>query len=156
MLRPCSKEIWCEVPVSLDVVSRMNVPLPSEKPVILAVDDNLDNLLLLEYQLMSIKQCTFMTATTGETALELAQQHPPDLIVMDILLPDIDGTEVVRRLKQSPVTANIPVVAVTALARSEDRDRILASGCDDYLSKPYDLDDLEATIYRHLHHHSRL
>lgn len=147
---------WCEVHGSLDVVSRINVPLPSEKPVILAVDDNLDNLLLLEYQLMSIQQCTFMTATTGETALELAQTHPPDLIVMDILLPDIDGTEVVRRLKQCPLTARIPVVAVTALARSEDRDRILAAGCNDYLSKPYDLGDLESIIYRYLHHHSPL
>jgi CheY-like chemotaxis protein len=118
--------------------------------VILAIDDNLDNLVLLEYQLSCLKQRSFITATTGKDALTLAEHQNPDLILLDIHLPDIDGVEVVRKLRKCPLTANIPIVAVTALARREDRDRILASGCDDYLSKPYDLDELEAIIHRHL------
>lgn len=139
---------WCEL--SLDAASRMNTPKPCEMPVILAVDDNLDNLVLLEYQLLTLKQCSFVTAMTGNDALTLAKRQTPDLILMDIQLPDIDGAEVIRKLRQCPLTAKIPIVAVTALARNEDRDRILASGCNDYLSKPYDLDDLEAIICRHL------
>lgn len=128
----------------------MNLPVFGEKPVILAVDDNLDNLVLLEYQLEGTVSSTIVTATTGNSAFLLAMRLQPDLILLDILLPDIDGFEVVRRLRRCPLTAAIPIIAVTALARSEDRDRILAVGFDAYLSKPYDIDDLEALITRHL------
>lgn len=70
---------------------------------------------------------------------------------MDILLPGMEGREVIRQVKKSPRTEAILVIAITALTRKEDRDRILQSGRDDYVSKPYDLDELEAVILRHLH-----
>ncbi|MER3435010.1 MAG: response regulator [Leptolyngbya sp. ERB_1_1] len=128
----------------------MNLPSSLSKPIVLAVDDNLDNLVLLEFQLATVIQCAVVTAATGEAAVHLAQHSQPDLILLDILLPDINGVEVIQRLRQSPETAAIPIVALTALARTEDRDRILDSGCDDYLTKPYDLEDLQAVVNRHL------
>ncbi len=140
----------------LDSISGMNLPNFSKQPIILAVDDNLDNLVLLEYQLASIADCVVLTATTGTAAVELAQHSQPNLILLDILLPDIDGVEVVRHLRQSSATAETPIIALTALARTEDRDRILDSGCNDYLSKPYDLADLEAIVTRHLPQRSLL
>lgn len=128
----------------------MNLSRALSKPIVLAVDDNLDNLVLLEYQLESVAHCAVVTAATGESAVHLAQHSQPDLILLDILLPDMNGIEVIERLRKSPTTAGIPIVALTALARTEDRDRILDSGCNDYLSKPYDLDDLQAVVNRHL------
>ncbi|MGG6264031.1 response regulator [Leptolyngbya sp. AN03gr2] len=120
------------------------------KPIVLAVDDNLDNLVLLEFQLAAVTDCAVVTATTGEAALHLAEYSQPDLILLDIQLPDISGVEVAQRLRQSPTTNRIPIVALTALARNEDRDRILNSGCNDYLTKPYELDDLQAVVTHHL------
>ncbi|NJR48606.1 MAG: response regulator [Leptolyngbyaceae cyanobacterium CSU_1_3] len=121
-----------------------------KKPLIVAVDDNQDNLLLLEYQLLEVIDCQLVTAIDGETALSLIQDKLPDLVLMDVLMPGMDGAEVIRCLKRSPQTASIPVIALTALARNEERELILESGCDDYLSKPYDLADLQTAILRHL------
>lgn len=128
----------------------MNLEKSLNQPIVLAVDDNLDNLVLLEFQLAAVIDCAVVTATTGEAALHIAEHGQPDLILLDILLPDISGIEVAQRLKQSPTTAQIPIVALTALARNEDRDRILDSGCTDCLTKPYDLDDLQIVVNHHL------
>lgn len=119
------------------------------QPLILAVDDDEDNLLLLTEVLDPIK-CSFITAADGQTALKLAEKHQPDLILLDVMLPDVDGLEVVHRLRQNRQTMTIPIIAVTALARVEDRDSLLLAGCNDYISKPYMLDDLEAVIRCHL------
>jgi two-component system, cell cycle response regulator DivK len=134
----------------------MNSSRLSEQPIVLAVDDNIDNLNLMECQLAIVTSCAVVTATTGKAALHLAQHQLPDLILLDILLPDLSGIEVARQLRQFALTAKIPIVALTALARTEERDRILQSGCTDYLSKPYDLDDLEAIVTRHLPQYSLL
>ena len=91
-----------------------------------------------------------MTATDGQTALKLAEKHQPDLILLDVMLPDVNGLEVVHRLRQNRQTMTIPVIAVTALARVEDRDSLLEAGCNNYISKPYMLDELEAVIRGHL------
>ena len=119
------------------------------RPLVLAVDDNEDNLVLLN-QVLMLLGCSFISSKDGHSAILLAQSYQPDLILLDIMLPDLDGMEVVRQLKQDPQTRQIPVVAVTAMARTEDRDRILAAGCDDYIKKPYMIDGLEATIRRFL------
>ncbi|MBD1859745.1 MULTISPECIES: response regulator [Leptolyngbya] len=134
----------------------MNSSKFSEQPIVLAVDDSIDNLTLMECQLEAVTSCAIVTATTGQAALQLAQHQLPDLILLDILLPDLSGIEVTRQLRQSALTAKIPIVALTALARDEDRDRILSAGCNDYLSKPYDLDDLFEVVTRHLPQYSLL
>ncbi|MCL1474907.1 response regulator [Argonema antarcticum] len=122
----------------------------ASRPVILVVDDNEDNLLLVSLAVEQFLNCSPIVAADGETAISLAQLYRPDIILLDIVLPDLNGFEVIDRLKQHWQTKTIPVVAVTALAREEECDRILAAGCDGYLSKPYMLDDLEKVIYRYL------
>lgn len=119
------------------------------KPKILVVDDNEDNLLLLTCALEQLK-CSLLTAIDGQTTLSLAQIYQPNLILLDILLPDLDGLEVLSQLRQNPKTQEIPVIAVTALARAEDKRRILLAGFNDYISKPYMLDEVEAIVKRHL------
>ena len=121
----------------------------NNEPIILAVDDDEDNLVLLT-EVLGPLNCLVMTATHGQTALRLAQAYQPNLILLDIMLPDLNGIEVVYRLKQNQETAKIPVIAVTALARLEDRDRLILAGCNDYISKPYILEDLEALIRHYL------
>lgn len=123
--------------------------LVDKRPLVLGVDDNNDNLELLA-QILDLFGCEFVGAVDGTTALEAASDRPPDLIVLDICLPDIDGIELVSLLKQNSKLMNIPIVAVTALAKTEDRDRILNAGCLDYLSKPFNIDDLETIIRRHI------
>ncbi len=134
----------------------MNISPGCSKPLILAVDDNQDNLLLLEYQLPEVIECFLLTATDGETALKLIADRSPDLILMDVLLPGIDGTEVISRLKRSPDTTHIPIIALTGLSEEDAVDRLRQSGCNDYLCKPYDLEDLQTIIHRHLTAHSHL
>lgn len=121
----------------------------TKSPIVLAVDDDEDNLLLMTYTLEPL-DCSVITAVDGDTALEKARTYQPDLILLDIMLYPTNGMEIVAKLKQDPKTRSIPVVAVTALARSEDKDRILEAGCDDYISKPYMLEDIEALIHRYL------
>jgi CheY-like chemotaxis protein len=140
----------------LDNISGMNLSRFSDQPTVLVVDDNIDNLVLMECQLAAVTSCTVITADTGKAALRLAQYQLPDLILLDILLPDLSGIEVTRQLRQATTTAKIPIVALTALASAEERDRILNAGCNDYLSKPYDLDDLEEIVTHHLPHYSLL
>lgn len=119
------------------------------QPLVLAVDDDEDNLLLLA-EVVKDMDCLCITATSGRTALFLAQVYLPHLILLDIMLPDIHGIEIINRLRQNQNTHTIPLVAVTALASATDKERILLAGCNDYISKPYMLDELEAKINRHL------
>jgi CheY-like chemotaxis protein len=121
----------------------------SQQPLILAVEDHDDSLLLLSYALESLG-CRFICQTDSDTTVLVAKEYQPDLILLDILLPSLSGLDVVRHLKQEPLTREIPVIAVTALASREDRERILKAGFNDYLSKPYMIEDLEAIIRRML------
>jgi len=121
----------------------------AKAPLILAVDDDEDNLLLIAYTLEPLN-CSVITAIDGETAIEAARTQQPDLILLDIMLSPVDGLQIVAQLKQNVETKRIPVIAVTALAREEDKERILQAGCDDYISKPYMLEDIEALILRYL------
>ena len=84
--------------------------------------------------------------TNGEEAVVRAAQFKPDLIVMDIRLPGIDGLEATRRLKGDPATTSIPIIAVTAHAMPGDKSRILEAGCQAYLSKPLDFDEFESIV----------
>ncbi len=132
----------------LEVLAK-SVETTAKQTRILAVDDNEDNLLLLS-EVLNVFDCSLLTATSGQVALIIAQAYNPDLILLDVMLPDLNGVEVVLHLKHNPITENIPVIAVTALAREEDRDRLLTAGCSDYISKPYMIEDLETIVRRAL------
>jgi len=119
------------------------------QPLILAVDDDEDNLLLLAYILEPFG-CTLITAVDGIGALSLARTYLPDLILLDILMPQMDGIEVISELRKDSKTQTLPVIAVTALAIPQQRERLLLAGFNDYVSKPYMLEDIEATVQRHL------
>jgi CheY-like chemotaxis protein len=119
------------------------------QPLVLAVDDNEDNLQLLT-QLLVLVECSFITAADGKTALLMAHNYQPDLILLDMMLPDLSGIEVACSLKQDAQTMEIPIVAVTAMARVEDKERFVLAGCNDYITKPYVIDDLEAIIRRYV------
>lgn len=119
------------------------------KPLILAVDDDEDSLLLVACAI-DLFDCSAVVARDGPSALKLALSERPDLILLDILLPHLSGFDLIEQLKSNPLTTTIPIVALTALASTQDRDRLLRAGCDDYLSKPYMLDDLETVVNRYL------
>jgi CheY-like chemotaxis protein len=116
---------------------------------ILIVDDNATNLKLVAY-LMKANGYQVDTALEAEAALDAIGRHPPDVILMDIQLPGIDGLELTRRLKADPGTRDIVIIAVTAYAMKGDQDKALAAGCDDYITKPIDTRALPETIARHL------
>lgn len=118
-------------------------------PLILAVDDNEDNLQLLTH-LIGLLECAFITATDGETTLGMAQNYQPALILLDMMLPDISGIEVVHRLKKNLETRAIPIIAVTGMARTEDRARFISAGCIDYIKKPYIIDEMEVIILSYI------
>ena len=112
-------------------------PHPGAKRVLI-VEDNELNLKLL-HGILEYQGYTVFTTRLGEPALELARQHSPNLILMDVQLPDISGMEAARRLKGDEQTRTIPIIAVTAFAMSGDEAKILASGCDAYVSKPFNV-----------------
>ena len=97
-----------------------------------------------------------VVARNGAAALSRAHDAKPDLILMDIQMPGMDGLEAIRRIRATPRLAAIPIIAVTALAMAGDRERCLAAGADDYLSKPVSLKGLVTTIAAHLHHTNQI
>ena len=103
----------------------------------LIIEDNEDNRISMTIILES-GGYTVTEAETGESGYQKALEDKPDFILLDIQLPDIDGTEVLRRLRSNEVTRDIPVIASTSYAMSGDRQRLLDAGCDGYLEKPID------------------
>ena len=118
-------------------------------PRILLVEDNELNLDMLSRRLRR-KKFEVLTAVDGQEGIEMAEADRPDLILMDMSLPVLDGWEATRRLKASPETRRIPVIALTAHAMSEDRQEALEAGCDDYDTKPVELPRLLRKIERQL------
>ena len=116
---------------------------------ILIVDDNATNLKLVAY-LMKAHGYDVDSALDAEGAIEAIGRRRPEVILMDIQLPGIDGLELTRRLKADPGTRDIIIIAVTAYAMKGDQDKALAVGCDDYITKPIDTRALPDTIARHL------
>jgi len=102
---------------------------------ILVVEDNPLNLKLVR-DVLQFAEYDVIEAHSGEEALRTAEENPPDLVLMDLQLPGIDGTETLRRLREGPLKADVPVVAVTALAMAEDRERATVAGFDGYVEKP--------------------
>ena len=115
---------------------------------VLIAEDNQKNMKLFRDVLLA-KGYRTLEATTGGKAVELAAEHEPDLVLMDIQLPDLDGVQALRRMRADERTAGIPVLALTAQAMQGDRERFLAAGFDGYLSKPVDIRELIAIVRAH-------
>ena len=115
---------------------------------ILVVEDNQKSMKLFRDVLLATGYRT-LEATTGGQAVELAVDHAPDLVLMDIRLPDIDGVEALSRLRADERTASIPVLVVTAQAMQGDREQFLTAGFDGYVSKPVNVVELVGTVRKH-------
>ena len=117
-------------------MSQARPDIENEKtPVVLVVDDNEQNLELLQAYLEDV-DCETVAACDGVQALDLVAKNPPDLILLDVMMPKMSGFEVCKRLKNDPKTADIPVIMVTALHEFGDIERGIDCGTDDFLSKP--------------------
>ena len=118
-------------------------------PQVLVVDDDRDNLLFIGYalNLLGIKH---LASQSSKVALDLAMDKLPDLILLDMVMPERDGINIARTLRKNPLTNHIPIIAVTGLTLVEHRTAIAAAGCDDYISKPLLIDELEAKVVKHL------
>jgi CheY-like chemotaxis protein len=113
--------------------------------LILIIEDNERNLKLVR-DVLQFNGFQTAEARTAEDGLALASASPPDLVLLDLQLPGIDGMEAFRRLRGSPPTAGVPVVAVTALAMKDDRERVLRAGFDGYLEKPISVRELPSQV----------
>jgi two-component system cell cycle response regulator DivK len=120
----------------------------TEGAQILVVEDNEKNMKLFRDVLHASGYRT-LEAATGERAVELVFEHRPDLVLMDIQLPDIDGVEALARLRADERFSSVPVLALTAQAMEGDRERFLAAGFDGYLSKPVNIAEFVATVKRY-------
>jgi len=116
---------------------------------ILLVDDNPTNLQVL-FQTLDGVGCKLLVAKNGEMALSIANKARPDLILLDIMMPDIDGYEVCRQLKSVPATSDIPVIFLSALGDTEDKVKGLQLGAVDYITKPFQPDEVIARVNTHL------
>jgi two-component system cell cycle response regulator DivK len=109
--------------------------------LILIIEDNEKNLKLVR-DLLQVKGYRTLEAGAAELGIELARRHLPQLILMDIQLPGMDGVRALDQLRSAPVTANIPVIALTAFAMQDDRQRFRSAGFDGYLVKPINIREL--------------
>jgi two-component system cell cycle response regulator DivK len=116
---------------------------------ILVVEDNEQNRYLMEYMLEQNGYAVVM-AHSGSEAIAMAVGEKPDLILMDIQLPDMDGLEVTRRIRASGADGKIPIVAVTSFALTGDREKALAAGCNGYIEKPIDPETFLGEIAKYL------
>jgi CheY-like chemotaxis protein len=114
-------------------------------PLILLAEDNEANIATFSSYLEA-KGYRILLATDGQQAIDFAKAEQPDLILMDIQMPVIDGLEAIKQIRLDPNLVNIPIIALTALAMEGDRDRCLAAGANDYLSKPIKLKQLNLLI----------
>ena len=137
---------------TLDLVRSELADAGAQQPhgTVLCIEDDPTSRLLVERIVARRPQMTLYTAATGEEGLALALQSPPDVVLLDLRLPDLPGDEVLRRLKARPETAGSRVIVLSAEAHALMRDELIAAGADDYLTKPIDvarlLDILDASV----------
>lgn len=123
----------------------------NKKPKILLIDDEQKVLDLIAFRLQLLGYQA-ITGKSGEEALTLVEAHDPDLIILDVTMPGLDGLSVCSRLKKNEVTRGIPILMLTARTEVEDVNRAMAAGADDYVVKPYDPAVLQTKIRRLLAH----
>lgn len=121
----------------------------SQDPRILYVEDNIANRLLVR-RVLEASGYTVIEAKNAQSAFESITTNTPDLILMDINMPDMDGYTLTRELKQMPAIENVPIIALTANVMKGDRERTIEAGCDGYIQKPIDVDTLPEQIARYL------
>lgn len=120
---------------------------------ILYVEDNPQNMRLVR-KILKHAGYTVVEAEDGLTGIDVAESERPDLILMDVNLPDIDGLEATQRIRKMPEIASIPIIALTANAMVGDREKALEAGCDGYLPKPISKSDLVKTVEEYLAKHA--
>jgi PAS domain S-box-containing protein len=123
------------------------LPTPPATPLILLAEDNEDNISMISEYLFT-KGYRVEIARNGKEALDVVQHEPPDLILMDVQMPGMDGLEATRRLRANPEMSTIPIIALTALAMPGDRERCLQAGATEYMSKPVSIKNLTRMIQR--------
>jgi len=116
---------------------------------ILVVEDNEDNMCLVRFILKKHGH-EVIEAWDGAEGVALAVQEKPDLVIMDIQLPDIDGLEATKKIRESEADSDIPIIALTSYAMPGDREKALAAGCTGYITKPIDVETFMAEIEKHL------
>ena len=119
---------------------------------ILYVEDNDDNVYMLKMRLELLGDFEVLAAEDGEKGCQIALRERPDIILMDLEMPVIDGWEATRRLKGNPQTHDIPVIALSAHALAGEREKAIAAGCDEFDTKPIEFERLVATVRRLLAH----
>jgi len=147
---------WVELPLTESPLTRLAAQLSevqereqlsyTERYTILYIEDNLSNLTLIEQMLASESEVHLITAMQGQLGLDLARKHQPDLILLDLHLPDIPGWEVLARLQKDEATAIIPVIVISADATSRQIQRLMAGGAHAYLTKPIDMTEFYRVI----------
>jgi two-component system, cell cycle response regulator DivK len=115
---------------------------------VLYIEDNDDNIYMLKMRLELLDEFEVLTAEDGEKGCEMAAAERPDIVLMDLEMPGIDGWEATRRLKSNPATRDIPVIALSAHALAGSREKALAAGCDEFDTKPIEFDRLVGTMRR--------
>jgi two-component system cell cycle response regulator DivK len=116
---------------------------------ILYIEDNFDNRLLVR-RVLEAEGYRVIEAEDGVQGLDYLRSQTPDLVLMDINLPEVDGYEMTKRLKQLPSMTKVPVIAMTANVMKGDREKTIAAGCDGYIPKPIDIDTLPGQIAKFL------
>jgi CheY-like chemotaxis protein len=119
---------------------------------VLYVEDNDDNVYMLKMRLELLGDFQVLAAEDGQKGCEMAATEQPDIILMDLEMPVVDGWEATRRLKDNPQTRNIPVIVLSAHALAGERERAIAAGCDEFDTTPIEFDRLVATMRRILGH----
>ena len=122
---------------------------PQNKGTILYVEDNPDNRLLVKRILLA-EDYSLLEATDATEALNVLERTRPDLILMDINMPDVDGYTLTAMIKSMPGFERVPILAVTANVMRGDRERTLEAGCDGYIQKPLDIDQLTREIEKYI------
>jgi len=115
---------------------------------VLYVEDNEDNVYMLKMRLELLGDFEVLTAENGEKGCAMALSERPDIILMDLEMPVVDGWEATRRLKDDAQTRDIPIIALSAHALAGEREKALAAGCDEFDTKPIEFDRLVATLRR--------
>jgi len=120
-----------------------------KSPTILLIEDNDQNAYLATY-LLEYAGCRIVWVKTGPQGVKMAEEIMPDLILLDVELPEIDGYEVAREVRKRPSLASVPIIAVTSYALVGDREKALDAGCTDYIEKPINPETFTAEVFKHL------